>query len=167
MIELTQTDLPEPVVPAISIWGIAAMSPMVICPAMSRPKAAGRAPLALRNSSESMTSRMVTVSVTRLGTSMPTAGLLGIGASIRTPAVARFKAMSSARPVILLILTPVEGCSSYRVTVGPRVMSTIRVWTPKDLRVSTSLEAFCFNSSLTSSLRGLWGSFKRLTGGRR
>ena len=40
---------------------------------------------------------------------------------------ARFKAMSSAKPVILLIFTPALGWSSYRVTVGPREMSTTRV----------------------------------------
>ena len=68
-----------------------------------------------------MISRMLTESVFLLGTSMPTAGLLGMGASMRTPAVARFKAISSARPVILEIFTPASGWSSYRVTVGPRL----------------------------------------------
>ena len=40
------------------------------------------------------------------------AALPGIGASIRTPAVARLRAISSARFVILLILTPELGWSS-------------------------------------------------------
>ena len=34
-----QTDLPEPVVPAISIWGSLAMSPTMLLPPISRPTA--------------------------------------------------------------------------------------------------------------------------------
>ena len=59
-----------------------------------------------------MTSRSVTGVMLRLGTSIPTAALLGIGASMRTPAEARLRAISSARLVIFEILTPAEGCSS-------------------------------------------------------
>ena len=121
IMELTHTDLPEPVVPAMSRWGMEEMSPTATLPAMSLPRAMDRGLFAARNSSESMISRMQTESVFRLGTSMPTAGLLGIGASMRTPAVARFRAMSSERPVILEIFTPARGWSSYRVTVGPRL----------------------------------------------
>ena len=50
---------------------------------------------------------------------MPTAGLLGIGASILIPDEARLSAISSASPVILEILTPAAGCNSYLVTEGP------------------------------------------------
>lgn len=70
---------------------------------------------------------MLTVERILLGTSMPTAGLPGMGASIRTPAVARFKAMSSAKLVMRLTLMPAWGCSSYRVTDGPRQMSSMVV----------------------------------------
>ncbi len=55
---------------------------------------------------------------------MPTAGLPGMGASIRTSATARFRAISSASEVMRLILTPAIGCTSYRVTDGPREMSS-------------------------------------------
>ena len=63
---------------------------------------------------------------------MPTAALPGIGASIRTPAAARF-----SRDVVREVGDPADldpppaGCSSYRVTDGPRLMSIRRVWTPK------------------------------------
>ena len=46
---------------------------------------------------------------------------------MRTPAVARFSAISSARLVMRLTLMPAWGCSSYRVTEGPRQMSRICV----------------------------------------
>ena len=109
MIELMQTDLPEPVDPAMSRWGILEMSASVTLPAMSRPSAAVSLLLAPWNSFESMISRMDTALITLLGTSMPTAALLGMGASMRTPAEARLSAMSSASPVMRLILTPADG----------------------------------------------------------
>ena len=73
----------------------------------------------------------------------------GMGASMRTPAVARLSAMSSARPVMRLIFTPARGCSSYRVTDGPRLISIIRVCTPKLDSVFTSRSALCVSSSST------------------
>ena len=39
IIELMQTDLPDPVVPAISKWGILEMLPTMHCPAISLPTA--------------------------------------------------------------------------------------------------------------------------------
>ena len=85
-----------------------------------------------------------------LGTSMPTAALPGIGGLDAHAGGRQIEAMSSARPVILLILTPAEGCSSYRVTAGPRLMSTIRVCTPKLWRVSTRRWAFWRSCSLSA-----------------
>ena len=61
---------------------------------------------------DSISSRMRTTLTFLFGTSMPTAAFPGIGASMRTPEAARFMAMSSARLVILLILTPAAGCNS-------------------------------------------------------
>ena len=58
-------------------------------------------------------------------------------------------AISSARFVILLIFTPAAGCSSYRVTAGPRLISKILVWTPKLFNVSTNSWPFTCNSSVT------------------
>ena len=96
---------------------------------------------------------------------MPTAALFGIGASIRTPAVARLRAISSARLVILLILTPALGCNSYRVTVGPRLTSTTRVSTPKLLRVSTSFSAVLSSSAAIVLLSWLLILSSKLIGG--
>ena len=51
----------------------------------------------------------MTVLFSLLGTSIPTAALPGMGASIRISGVARFSLISSARPTILLTLTPISG----------------------------------------------------------
>ena len=51
----------------------------------------------------------MTVLFSLLGTSIPTAALPGMGASIRMSGVARFSLISSARPTILLTLTPISG----------------------------------------------------------
>ncbi|KAF5028243.1 hypothetical protein DSECCO2_661100 [anaerobic digester metagenome] len=107
--EFMQTDFPEPVAPAMSRCGILAMFVMTRLPEISRPSATVTLLFASANSGESTTSRRVTGVTLRFGTSMPTASLFGIGASIRTPAEARFSAISSARLVILEILTPAEG----------------------------------------------------------
>ena len=53
------------------------------------------------------------------------------------------------RPVMRLIFTPARGCSSYRVTDGPRLISIIRVCTPKLDSVFTSRSALCVSSSST------------------
>ena len=84
MIALMHTDLPLPVWPAISIWGIFARSHTMGVPAMSLPSATVRIDRAFCICSLSMTSRRVTVVTLRLGTSTPTRRLPGIGASIRT-----------------------------------------------------------------------------------
>jgi len=54
-------------------------------------------------------SRILTIPVFLFGTSIPIAALFGIGASILTPLAAKLSAISSAREVILLILTPGAG----------------------------------------------------------
>ena len=135
------TDLPEPVAPAISPCGILPMSATIALPPMSLPKATVSLLFADENAGDSSIPRTPTTALALFGTSIPTAALFGIGASILTPAVARFKAISSARFVSLLIFTPAEGCNSYRVTVGHRLISTPLVSTPQLLRVSTSLSA--------------------------
>ena len=84
---------------------------------------------------------------------------------MRTPAVARFSAMSSARLVMRLILTPAWGCSSYRVTDGPRQISMMRVLTPKLSSVRTRVSAFFFISrAAPASSSGLLG-LNRLSDG--
>ena len=117
----------------------------------------------------SNTLRMDTAVFLWLGTSMPTAGLPGMGASIRTSATARFRAISSASEVMRLILTPAMGCTSYRVTEGPREISSTRVRTPKAFQrvhqlLGVGLQLLLAPGSLSScdfsnsSMGGYWYS---------
>ena len=145
--ELTQTDLPEPVVPAMSRCGIFARSVATMLPEMSRPSTTVSLLFSCLNSLESISSRMVTMPITLFGTSIPIAALPGIGASILTPSAARFSAISSERFVILLIFTPAAGCSSKRVTDGPRQILMILACTPKLLSVDISFCPFSCSSS--------------------
>ena len=110
--EFKHTDLPEPVVPAIKRWGIFARSATFGAPAISRPRHTVSGLFAEVNALDSTRPRMRTMLRWRFGTSMPTAALPGMGASMRTPEASRFKAISSARFVILLILTPEAGFNS-------------------------------------------------------
>ena len=119
MRELVQTLLPEPVVPAMSRWGSLVMFPTTHLPEMSLPTAKATLEGWVRNSSDSMTSRMGTGTVVLLGTSTPTTEFFpGMGA-MRTLTAPRLKAMSPARLVTLLSFTPRFSSSSYRVTDGP------------------------------------------------
>ena len=109
MMLFTHTDLPLPVLPAMSRWGILHRSVTCATPAMSLPRAMPSGEVMRRKLWLSKMLRMETAVFLWLGTSMPTAGLPGMGASMRTPRAARFMAMSSARLVILDSFTP---CSS-------------------------------------------------------
>ena len=62
---------------------------------------------------DSTSSRMRTMVFTLFGTSMPTAALPGIGASMRTPVAARFIARSSASVRDLADFHTAAGCTSY------------------------------------------------------
>ncbi len=109
IIELMHTDLPEPVAPAISRCGILARSATATSPAMSRPRATVRELFDAMKLLLSTSSRMRTMVVLLFGTSIPTAALPGMGASMRMPAVARFMERSSERLVMRLIFTPAAG----------------------------------------------------------
>ena len=163
--ELVHTDLPEPVVPAISRWGIFATSQYTASPEISRPRPTDSIDRCLPNSGVSISSRIDTPLFTELGTSMPTAALPGMGASIRTWVAAKFRAISSDKLVILEIRTPAAGFSSYRVTVGPRLMSVMVASTLKEWRVSISRSALDFSSPLTSFTDLCWAGVSRDTGG--
>ena len=167
MMLFTHTDLPLPVLPAMSRWGILHRSATCATPAMSLPSAMPRGEVMRKKLWLSNTLRIYTGVFLWLGTSMPTAGLPGMGASMRTSATARFRAISSASEVMRLILTPAMGCTSYRVTEGPREISSTRVRTPKLSSVSTSFWALAFSSSCApgsvsscdfsnSSMGGYW-----------
>ena len=95
--------------PAIRPCGIFAISVTTTLPPISRPSDTVRLLFEAEKEEDSIISRTPTTADCLFGTSIPTAALFGIGASILTPAVARFSAISSARLVILLILTPALG----------------------------------------------------------
>ena len=159
-----QTDLPEPVVPAISKCGSLLISQIIRLPPISLPTAKATFDLFLLNSGESMTSRAKTVETTRFGTSMPTTETFSGMAAMRTPEAPSASAISSARFVTLDNLTPRSSSSSYRVTDGPRVTLMICASMPKDCSVSLRRSAFCRISSVPSCVCPL-PAFRSSTGG--
>ena len=162
---LMQTDFPEPVEPAISMCGILAISETTTLPAMSFPTAKASFDGNSRKVLLSRSSLRPTTVFSLLGTSMPMAALPGMGASIRMSVAARFSLISSESPTILLTFTPCSGCSSYRVTAGPWLMSVIVTFTPKVARVCCSFAAV-FLSSLAASSPFLFSArFNRDRGG--
>ena len=102
---------------------------------------------AFLNAPLSNTSRSITEERFLFGTSMPIAFFPGIGASIRTPAAAKDKAMSSDRFAILFTRTPGAGCTSYCVITGPLRTFTTLADTPKLLNVCSS----CLAAALVST----------------
>ena len=109
-----QTLLPLPVAPAISRCGIFARSATTGSPATLLPRASAslERPASRWNAVLSITLRRATSDVVTLGTSMPTTGLPGTGASIRMEGVARARARSLASDVIWLTRTRVRETSS-------------------------------------------------------
>ena len=163
--EFIQTDLPEPVVPAISRWGSLAISPIMRLPPISLPTAKEIFDLLCSNSLESSTSRARTVLTSRLGTSMPTTEILLGMAEIRTPDAPKDRAISSARLVTLDSLTPRSSSSSYRVTDGPRVTLTICASILKLSSVALRRSVFSRISSVPSTSPP-WLIRSRETGGK-
>ena len=131
IIVFIQTDLPEPVEPAINTCGILAIFAITGLPATSFPNATLNLDFAVLKSSLSITSLKPTISFSLFGTSIPTACFPGIGASILIVSAARFKAISSAKLAILLTLTPSAGFNSYLVIAGPTVTFSTFAETPK------------------------------------
>ena len=91
MIELMNTDLPEPVVPATSMWGKEVKSAPRIFPSMSSPKGMVM-PLVWGN--PSLTSLKETIREVELMTSKPEVTLPGTISEKRTETPPRRKAMS-------------------------------------------------------------------------
>ena len=112
MTQFRQTLFPDPVAPAMSTCSHFFKSAITGWPAMSLPKASATGEGCSANSRLSRTSRSSTNSLSLLGTSIPTTGLPGTGASMRTSSAAKASARSSAREVILETLIPGAGCSS-------------------------------------------------------
>ncbi len=125
----TPTDLPEPVVPAISRCGMRARSANTGAPEMSLPSASVSLPPCASHSAPASSSDKKTVSRLALGTSMPMT-LRPVTVAMRTATTERLRAMSSARPMTREERMPGAGSSSYKVTTGPGRISTILPCTP-------------------------------------
>ena len=139
---LTITLLPEPVAPAISRWGILARSTAIALPATSRPSANVSVEPEPRKSTSSRIRRSATTLNSLFGTSMPTALLPGIGASIRMLRAARAMDRSSDSASIRLTLMCGAGWTSYCVTTGPALRPTIRASMSKLLSFSMIRASF-------------------------
>jgi len=108
----TQTDLPEPVAPAMSRWGMRARSAMMGAPETSLPRAMGNSALDSPQSADSRISRMPTGVGLWFGTSTPTTPLPGTGARIRTDCAFMPRAMFLSRLAIFSTRTPGAGSTS-------------------------------------------------------
>jgi len=89
------------------------------------------------------------------GTSMPTACLPGMGATIRTLDAASLSAMLSLRLVIFEILTPCAGRISNMVMTGPLRMPVTSASMPNSARVSLRTLAL---ARVLSSMIQYWPS---------
>ena len=115
---LMPTDLPAPVEPAMSRWGIAARSAMYGSPWIVLPSAIVSFEVDRRYASDSSSSRSEICSRVALGIWMPTVDLPGMR-SISTDSACIARHRSSARPVIFEYFTPASGLNSNVVTTGP------------------------------------------------
>ena len=161
---LIATDLPVPVAPAISRWGILARSAITGLPSRSRPSTTGRMAFDRSHSSASSISRSVTIRGDGFGTSTPTAPRPGMGATRMLKArivMARSSASAMMRPAF----TPGAGTTSNWVTTGPLVRPAI---VPSTLNVrSVSISNWPSLSSAASSAVVSWvgGRSSSSTGG--
>jgi len=114
-------------------------------PVMSLPTQIVRADLEVLNLEPSSMSLKPTNDLVLFGTSIPTAFLLGIGASMRTLVAAKAMAKSRDRLLIFATLIPGAGRSSYLVTVGPQVMFITLASILKLLSVSSRIMAFVWH----------------------
>ena len=104
----------------------------------------------------SMSSRKVTIARSSLGTSIPTARLPGIGATILTELAARRRAMLSCSATILLSFTPGAGRISNIVTTGPFLIPVTSALILNSFNVSFNCAAASF--VLLSITQYFWSS---------
>ena len=109
MIELIQTDLPEPVEPAISRWGIFVRSATTGFPLTSLPRTTGISAFESAQARDSTISLMQTGAAVLFGISIPTQSFPGTGARIRTDSDLSAIAMFLSKPKIFSTLTPGAG----------------------------------------------------------
>ena len=118
---LIHTDFPDPVVPAISKWGIVDRSPTNGNPDILFPKAIGSFISFLLNLSSEIISFKKTFSLFVFGISMPIVFFPGIVATLVEIELV-FLAISSAKFTILETLIPDAGSNSFKVTTGPQLI---------------------------------------------
>ena len=106
IIAFSPTDLPCPVAPATSKWGILARSTIKTSFVMVFPNAIGKSNCVSWNFLELRMLSIDTILALALGTSIPIVPLPGIGAMIRIPSAARLNAISSSKFLIFEIRTP-------------------------------------------------------------
>src|SRR5438445_137738 len=160
---LMQTLFPDPVAPAIRRCGMRVMSPTTVLPETSVPIASDNSVLSFWKVGVWMISRRVTRLVALLGTSIPSAGLPGMGAWMRIAAESA-SARSFCSAVILRTGTPWPGCSSYCVTDGPELTPITVASTSKLASVPSISLIFALISSCNRSLRTVTVSSKVRSG---
>ena len=119
IILLIQTDLPLPVDPATSKWGIVVKSAFMVEPVISFPNVTNNPFFIFSGFTLVITSFILTGLTSRFGISTPIVLFPGIGASIRTSFAASANAISLFMLLILLSFVPAGTTTSYCVTVGP------------------------------------------------
>ena len=117
---LSPTDLPCPVAPATSRWGILVRSAMNTSLLMVAPRAMGSSCLHSWNFLDDMIERMDTICGSLLGTSMPMVPL-PVDPIMRMPWAFRARARSSSTRLMAAMRWPSAGTTSNRVMVGPTV----------------------------------------------
>ena len=118
-----------------------------------------------------MTSRIVTRLAALFGTSMPTADLPGMGASMRRGAAARARERSFWSAVMRFTWTPAPGCTSNWVTAGPgftpiTLASTPNCWRVLSITLTLRLISSAIRSrrAVTVSRSAIEGSFQSISG---
>ena len=105
-----QTDLPWPVEPAMSAWGILERSWTIgRLVTLSTPRMTGSSKVLSAQALDSRMSRATTSCRLALGISMPTVPLPGTGARMRTDSAMRFMAMLFWRLAMRSMRTPGAG----------------------------------------------------------
>ena len=156
-------DLPEPVAPATSRCGIFARLATTNPPSTSLPRPTTSGWWSERAVPDRSTSPSDTISLSRLGISMPMADLPGIGDRIRTSADATAYAMFFDSAVTFSTFTAGPTSTSYLVTVGPRVYpvtwasmpNSSITWVSRSTTASLALDrALCGEPARSTSLAG-------------
>ena len=147
MSALMQTDLPEPVWPAIIKCGAFAKSIANGSPEISLPSAITILSGLGLNAALSKMSRPKIVCVLRFGISIPTAPLPGIGVKMRMDVAFKAIARSSCNELNWFTFTPGPGSTSKRVITGPVSQPTTLPFTLKFSSFSSSMRPISFSSS--------------------